>query len=591
MRAAMVASATFLLIGGGASVVGALDNVALQGSDTLEEVTKDVLMACPGATSAGISYAGGGSSTGENAMAAGRQTVSPMSRFLNATNANCQNGPTAEGLVIGLDGLSIVAGQTNAAACGGGAVYSNTKSIAVTDAAGNPVVNCVGCASGTNQYVIQDWKDMIALVFAGKHHVPRITVQNPDATRPNLQAFYYDCNSDVRRSLVNNWANLFEGSCSGAGCTQLTHAYRRSDLSGTTDTFLSLVGLDSMPLAQGVPGASRRPNVFCNAYGPDNTYYAAGTEPAGVRGYVGTFGGQGDYQDNDPIRRPCQTGEQICRADGTLGLVLPIEVPANLTNAQNYTTATCTPGFFRLLRPGTGINVCPNGAGLLIGKCFQPYIDNGDGTINSDCVNSRTNIQGFARNGMRDGRAYNLNMRNADGTYRRDNLNRFVTGAFHRLHVASTIAAGAQTCRKATSTDQIGCLVQANPCAFGFAGREADQQPGAVALTINGLAPTQQNIENLVLTPQTSDDYVLARKLYFNSIIGFQNVTGGELALARCMSDSSIVGPVMTARNFVPVPGGVLCEDFNETQSGCPAPRATVNTDACIGNPAGVAGR
>jgi hypothetical protein len=588
MRASLVASATFLLVGGAAGVVGALDNVALQGSDTLEEVTKDVIAACPGAKNANITYRGGGSSTGENAMVAGSQTVSPMSRFLNPTTGVCAKGPTAEGLVIGLDGLSIVAGETNANACGSAAVY-NSKIIPVLDANGNPVVNCVGCAAGTNNYQIQDWRDMLALVFTGKHHVPRVVVQNPDPARPDTQAWVYDCNGPVRRSLVNSWANLFQGACSGSSCTQLAHAFRRTDLSGTTDTLLALLGVDGLPLAQGAPGASRRPNIFCNAYGPDNTYYEKGTEPAGVRGWVGTFGGQGDYLDRDPIRRPCHNNEQVCASDGTLGLVVPMHVAANLTQAQNYPTRACSTGFFRLMRPGTGISVCPNGGGLLIGKCFQPAFDNGDGTYDSDCLNSRTNIQGFARNGMRDGRAYNLILRTADGVYRRDNLNRPVIGAYARIHSTQTIQAGAATCQKGSETEQIGCLVQANRCTIGFAGREAEQQAGTTALSINGLFPTTANIEALVTTPSTADDYVLSRKLYLTTVNGFENVTGGELELAKCMSNGSIMTTVMNKWNFVPVPGGPICQDFDETQSGCPAPRATVNNNACANNPAGVA--
>ena len=48
------------------------------------------------------------------------------------------------------------------------------------------------------------------------------------------------CNSDVRYALVNNWNNLFQegAGCNGAdpdACTQLKHAFRRDDVSGTTD--------------------------------------------------------------------------------------------------------------------------------------------------------------------------------------------------------------------------------------------------------------------------------------------------------------------------------------------------------------------
>ena len=63
-----IVGATFVVFAAGASAVGALDNVILQGSDTLERLTNDVLAVCPGATMNGISYRGGGSTAGGNAM-------------------------------------------------------------------------------------------------------------------------------------------------------------------------------------------------------------------------------------------------------------------------------------------------------------------------------------------------------------------------------------------------------------------------------------------------------------------------------------------------------------------------------------------
>jgi len=576
MRMLSMMSATFVLFGGGAAAVGALDNIGLKGSDTLEHVTGDVLAACPGATGAGISYVGTGSTTGENAMSAGAQTVAPMSRFLNVTAGVC-NGPpsgtpgfvsgaggvTAEGLVIGLDGLSIVAGQANAAACGGGLAFSTTRSFAVTDAAGNPVVNCSGCDSGTNTYHLTSWRDVLALVYAGKTHAMTGTSR--------------DCAGDVRRSLVESWGNLFEGSCSGATCTRLRRAFRRADLSGTTDTFLGLVGLNSMPLAKTVPGAAAKQIDFCNANS------------------AVLFGGESDYLDHDPIRRPCDTNEEACGRDGTLGLVTVVEVPGNLTGAQNYPGTLCSLGKFRLLKPAnTGVTVCPNGGGLLFGKCFQPTIENADGSFTADCLARRTPVQGFGGAGM-DGRAYNLASKNADGTYRRDTANRFITGAFYRMHTTKVIAAGVPVCLQDDATTQIGCLARADGCAIGFAGREADTLPPAgsvAALNVNNMAPTRANIENLVTTPlDASDDYPLARKLFFSTIDGFENVTGGELELARCFGNSALVGPIVSGRGFIPVPGGVRCQDFDETQAnptggtGC---GRTGRTDACTNNPAGV---
>jgi hypothetical protein len=576
MRILSIMGATFLLVGGSAATVGALDNLALKGSDTLEHVTGDVLAACPGATSAGTSYLGTGSSAGENAMSAGTQTVAPMSRFLNATAGTC-GGPTAgsagaspgagattaEGLVIGLDGVAIVAGASNAAACGGGLAFSTTRSFNVTDATGAPVLNCSGCDAGTNVYHLTSWKDVLALVYSGKTHAMTGTTR--------------DCAGDVRRSLVDNWGALFENTCSGATCTTLKRAFRRADLSGTTDTFLGLVGLNSMPLASTVAGATQKQVDFCNANSAT------------------LFGGGSDYLDNDPIRRTCDANEEVCGKDGKLGLVTVVEVPGNLTSAQNYPGQLCTLGKFRLLKPAnTGITTCPNGGGLLFGKCFQPTIENADGTFTADCLARKTPVQGFGGAGM-DGRAYNLYSKNADGTYRRDTTNRFVTGAFYRLHTTKVITAGAPVCLQDDATTQIGCLARANGCALGFAGREAETiaPAGSVAaLTVNGLAPSQANIEHLVTTPTTaSDDYPLARKLFFNTIDGFEHVTGGELELARCFANNAVIGPIVTARGFIPVPGGVQCQDFDETQanpSGVTGCGQASRTDACTNNPSGL---
>ena len=521
MKRVLVVSATFLLVSGGAAAVGALDNLALKGSDTLEHVTTDVLAACPGATAANTTYLGTGSTAGENAMTAGTQTVAPMSRFLNPTKGVCDGAPsgtagfvsgaggsTAEGLVIGLDGLSIVAGQPNAAACGGGLAFSAGRSFAVTDSTGAAVVNCSGCDAGTNTYHLQTWKDVLALVYAGKTHAMSGTTR--------------DCANDVRRSLVDNWGSLFEGTCTGATCTQLRRAFRRADLSGTTDTFLGLVGLNSMPLANNVAGATAKQIDFCNANS------------------ASLFGGDSDYLDNDPIRRPCDANEEACGKDGKLGLVTVVEVPGNLTNAQNHPTTLCTLGKFRLVKPSTNnsVTTCPNGGGLLLGKCFQPTIENTDGTFTADCLARKTPVQGLGGGGM-DGRAYNLASKNADGTYRKDTRNRPIVGSYYRVHTTKVTTVGAPVCTLDDATVQIGCLARANGCALGFAGREAESITPAgsvVALTVNAKAPTQANIEALVLTPlDTSDDYPLARKLFFDTVVGFENLTGGELELAKCL--------------------------------------------------------
>jgi hypothetical protein len=560
-----IVGATFLVFAAGASAVGALDNVILQGSDTLERLTADVLAVCPGATMNGISYRGGGSTAGGNAMVAGTQTVSPQSRALSTAegcHAGSGAGLDAEGLIIALDGLSIVTASSTGGMCATGLAFSTGKTFPVTvggTVGGTPVVNCTGCDAGTNNYRLRSWKDVLGLIYAGIHYT------TPAVTK--------DCASDVRRSLANQWNSLFEGACPAGQCPAgLQRAFRRADLSGTTDTFAALVGLGSLPLAQTVPGATARPIDFCNAFGAGNL-----------------FGGGSDYLDNDPIRRNCATNEQVCGRLGNLGLVTVIEIPANGSVAQNFPTTLCGVGQFRFAQPAafgfTGN--CPNGQPRLFAKCFQPVLVGPDGvSFTSDCLPRRFPVQGIGGSTIPDGRGYNLTSRNADGSYRRDNLNRFITGAFFRLHTTATVAAGASICQRQTATDQIGCLTQANPCTIGFAGREAaGVVPGIVSLNVNGLPPTNTNIQNLVSTPtDATDDYVLSRKLWFNTIRGFEDPTlaTGEYELAKCMGTTSKVTPIAEALGFVAVPGGVKCESFTDTSpTGC----AASASDSCTNNP------
>ncbi len=530
---------TVLALGASAGIVGAADNVALKGSDTLEDITKDVLAACPAATAAGISYVGGGSSSGEEALKNGGQTISPMSRFLESrrTCAGAAAGANAEGIVIGLDGLAIVADADSAQGCGGLA-FTAARSVTVTDGNGVAGAQCPGCDAGA--YKFADWQDVLKVVYAGVHH---------DGTK--------DCNSDVRHSIANSWGSLFEGTCASGACTQLKHAFRRADLSGTTDTFLALLGLPAVTT-----------NPFCNGAG---VALAAG-ETA-------------DFLDNDPVRRPCNgtgeasagAGEQVCGRDGKLGLVVPVFVPENLTNAETYPTAPCSPGVFRFLAGPAFPAKCPNGTTPILGKCFTPVELKADGSINANCINRRNSCPIFTPPGS-DCRAYNAFLRKPDGTIQRDANRRQLIGSFYRVHTTTNL--GGTNCTDTSATTQIGCLSQASPCSIGFAGREAAGIAGATALNVRGIEPTVTRVQNLVTTPaDPTDDYPLARKLFANTMTGFEAVTGGELELAKCFANNAITQPIVTQRGFVPLPAGALCQDFDERQCG-----ATSNANACANN-------
>src|SRR5262249_54020253 len=125
----------------------------------------------------------------------------------------------------------------------------------VTTTDGAPATDCAGCDPGTNIYRPSGWQDILALVYTGQTHAPAST----HGAR--------DCAGDVRRSLVSNWAQLFESACGGTTCAGLNRAFRRADLSDVNEAFLSLAGLPPIPKAKGTPGATPGPNPFCNSNG------------------------------------------------------------------------------------------------------------------------------------------------------------------------------------------------------------------------------------------------------------------------------------------------------------------------------------
>jgi hypothetical protein len=99
MRTKLASAIGLVLSFAAVAPAAALD---LKGSDTLEDVTKDAINLC--SLGGLINYVGGGSGTGQAAMAAGTQQLAPMSRELNGTGCVA----TANQLLIGLDGISMI---------------------------------------------------------------------------------------------------------------------------------------------------------------------------------------------------------------------------------------------------------------------------------------------------------------------------------------------------------------------------------------------------------------------------------------------------------------------------------------------------
>jgi hypothetical protein len=600
-----VVTIAFLAVGAGTVGTGALDNIRLLGSETLFGFTKNVLASCPGADPApgdqvlppvpwdmnGLYYDGAGSTNGEKQMKTSLQTVAPMSRFLQASNtcgATLPAGPeTAEGIVFALDGLSVVTSQVNGESCNG-AISDCDRT---TESAAGLAFSKTITLSDMSTYTFTSWRDVLRVLYAGMDH----DGGNNYANR--------QCDSILRHSVANNWGNLFEAAC--ATCTQVEHAFRRGDESNPTDVFVQALGLPSVTV--GNAGSINTP--FCNA--------VLISEPLPVN----VNRPPPDFQDRDPIRRPCTSTnnsvggfgnppanvatKQVCAAKRSLGLVVPVIATDFLTQAESFPNTPCGAGNFifgaapkQVNATGTGLTSigarCPNGdIAVFGGSCLIPTTASGD----PRCLAAFNNrpafvfdnapVDGQAMSGA-DGRVYNLHLRKADGTYQFDRhlpLARPIMGALYRIHSTRTLSGpdfSINTCNFTDPTSQIGCLVQASPCSIGVAGRAATTEPGTIGLKVNAVSDDIACVRSFA--------YPLVRKLYLSSMIGFENVTGQEQELARCFVGSGLTAPatidgLIAANGFITLGVAPYCEDFNAQMIspwGCASTAA--NTDACANN-------
>jgi hypothetical protein len=687
-----IAISTFLAVGAGAAGVSALD---IKGSDTLKELTRDILgndapftQDCGGTgnTPAGtLVYVGTGSGNGQAALVGATQQIAAMSRgFNNGANICTVSDLThAEGVVHSLDGLAIVANNTNfgTAACNGTVSAScaadttkglvNVAGTIITPDASRTCTTTADCnvggvkgevcgAAGVCTYVIASWRDALRILFAGMS-VPA------DATLANR-----NCSSPERKFLAANWNNIFQANTCATGLCPagVKHAFRRNDESGTSDVFQSLLQLPTINLTTGTAVFC---NVATNGFGSMNTTTgvftpapladansgALPTPPAGFApippptaagGAVGSrfFGPTfTDFQDADTIRRVCDgaglgsntVGEDVCSARGDLGLVLPIwDAPVVGATETAFPSQLCNTGNFGVfaneLKVHTCSNfpscfdACPNGVregvdanGLLsAGSCAYPVIQQGDGTLDPRCYNTKANKLAAeqlptAPNNV-DARVYNLHTWTLSGTtFVHAKATRAtgqaapvpttvavnMSGGYYRLHHKHSNqpnqGGSPAFCTQSSATDQIGCLVQASPCSIGYAGREAkgivvNGVQGAVALKVNGVDPEIQCVRNLIAStffPAVGSTYPIARRLFLNTIKGFDNVTGDERKLAVCYQDRNIIDSLVTARGFItlsPTAAGrpAYCSDFDE-KAVCNA--GTANVDQCKNHVAG----
>jgi hypothetical protein len=638
-----IASAAFLVVGAGAATLAAVDttgsNIALNGSDTLFDVTKQVITSCAAQfsdfTAQNISYLGGGSGVGAGQMDGNTQQISPMSRALKNTEFCSIAAPASAGLtedlLVGIDGVAIVANQTNSCSSTAANGFGSTAAFAVTadgTSTGGAPPTCPGCV-GTN-YTFNDSFDALKVLYFGLTH---------DGT--------YDCASPVRKTLIRQWHNVFVSDCSagdGTCAAGITHAWRRSDLSGTTDAFASVLnppGRGIGTLSNAPVGATQKVNPFCNS--------------ADATSGVASFGGSSDFSDLDPVRTNCVSGKDgVCepyigglngsttgaRFAGDLGVVIPVLIPdststlaTDLYPTQGCSTACTTVAPIRSARIPAGYK-CPGGSAPTAGLCFVPFAGNAS-SPDPRCVTPNTTkcVDVIPR---ADGRQYNLAVvvaasqvpSAARGTapfqFAIDANNRIQSaGAFYRIHsntagannVPDPTNGATGICTENDDTSQIGCLVDSDPCSVGYAGREAAKDyPGLgsggvsmplKALAVNNVPPFTPGgnadlaLQNLLAAPGTTPLYPLARRLYLATIYGFSNLLGGENELAQCYGTDSVVGPAISTHGFVAIPGGVQCLDYPETAgTGTPAPNvqgpgnvalggcaSASNTDACSVSP------
>ncbi len=596
-----------------------------------------------------FSYVGGGSTAGGTDMRNGEQDIAPQSRFLNAAEA-CESaieanpstgagnlgndeaartiapaGSGAEGLVVALDGMSIAVAPTTGARCDTTAdsfaaplAGTGAKTFTVTNfttnvpdgapslttfvdvplpAAGTGPNDLEAGPGGTLLYRFTNFQDVLRILFTGADKTRAVNAAagggggNTQRSVNRLSR----CSSDVRRSLVSQWDNIIEANpatCTGqASCGTLRRLYRRADDSGTTDTFLSLLGLASVKAGN---GAEQEP--FCN----------------GV-----------ERQDNDPVRRTCLATDDVCGSLPTgMGLVQSIElyqiqnVSAATQLAAQYPTAPCTTGVFvlrdaPLLPGGASATTCPDGAPQILGQCLTPQIGpaNATGTaIGGNCLNSQLNTS-FLTPGGNDGRAWNRELRSSAGNMRNELIQgqtvpTGITNAVHRTRSRT----GQNQCLLGDATTSIGCIAGNVACSLGYAGREATDNPAnpiAIAAPVGNVPPTIATIQN--------GTYPLSRKLYFNSIIGFGDIRDEVPAVAaaaeqeqliRCLQNEPAAhSAAIVASGFIDLPDvtptadevefrqgpaigttgsgtpGLLCQDLNEaTVCGAPsdAPNCTL---------------
>jgi hypothetical protein len=619
-----------------------------------------------GAKCAGLHYIGTGSGNGQNFMKANIQSVAPMSRALNTGICDSPKANKAKGIVFALDGVNVLGNAANV--CNGpgqGLNFDPTITNSWRDVlrmiyAGMPSgtstdVTIRDCNSAARRALLNNWND----IFRGG--CTNCSDSNPDAavTEPGLRhAFRRDEESgatDVFLSLLSLGTINFTVDAPSGYPSTAQKAFRAlanspfCNVKRPNDTYLAVTIPPNSSLAQIHVGTAK---VIPPAF-------YVGTVPAGRPGGVDIDGDPAtppemrslindilvddfgddvsfpEFQDQDPVRRKCVSDnfdtlqgrvkptEQVCSADGQLGVVLAINPPPPSAGFA-YPSVICDVGAYEFGPDvvnafGAGIR-CPNGDEPLgaPAQCRLPVTPD----LMFNCLNGggtwvafgSTSV--FAANGAPavidgdtvgetmgrtpiDGRVYNHVVRDPAGNPLKiwrpnpamlGTINTPTVGSFYRIHSTRSLLAGAadtKTCQRSDATDQVGCLVQASPCSLAYAsGSAVAQNPGGtIGIRVQGMLPDTASIQNLIT--QAGPIYPFAHKLYVNSLRGFNDplppfaASDGETDLVRAFvtetvpSDSTHPSPpyggaLPASFGFVPLPpggpssGGPFCEDFNE---------------------------
>jgi hypothetical protein len=183
------------------------------------------------------------------------------------------------------------------------------------------------------------------------------------------------------------------------------------------------------------------------------------------------------------------------------------------------------------------------------------------------------------------------------------------TGHYGRIHSQTVIwdkttgstglADKGVACQIQDATDNLGCLVQADPCSISYAGDNARTWGTRVTPMVanNNTNLRLQEVQSTIATIQDGA-YFGWRKIYLNSSGGFDNVAtlaagdaavSAELSLAQYESNSASILSLLTVTpggffGFGPTapngPDTPFCEDYNE-QMLC---AAGSNNNACNNN-------